>query len=123
MHLHGESVGAQFVDDVGDLGVSCIGNVFLEGHAKNCNRSGSVLALKQAANAFARDALTDAVIDLAPSQDHLRFVTGLLGAISQIIRIDSDAVAADKPRSELVKIPFCAGGGEHVASIDAKAIE
>src|SRR5215469_1683107 len=62
--------------------------------------------------------ITDSV-----GQDDLRFVARLLRAIGQVIRIDPDAVAADQPRSELVKIPFGAGGGEHVASIDAKAIE
>src|SRR5262249_25114419 len=98
-------------------------NVFFEGHAKNCNGRGTVLALKQAANAFMRDALADAVIDLATSQDDLRFVARILRAIGQVIRIDPDTVAADQPRSELVKIPFGAGSGEHVASIDAESIE
>ena len=123
MHLHGEPVRTQFVDDVGDLRIARIGNIFFKGHTKNRHRGGAGLALEQTAHAFARDALADAVIDLAARQDHLRLIPGLLRTVGQVIRIDPDAVAADQPRSEPIKIPFGAGGGEHIAGIDAEAIE
>jgi hypothetical protein len=70
-----------------------------------------------------RDALTDAVVDPAAGQNHLRLVTGLLRAERQIVRIDPDAVTADEPRGEFLKIPLGASRGQHVAGIDAETPE
>ena len=50
-------------------------------------------------------------------------IAGLLGAIGQVIRIDSDAVTADQPRLKRQEIPFRARGREHVASIDLERLK
>src|SRR5256885_6257426 len=51
---------------------------------------------------------------LAPGEDHLRFVAQLLGKMAEIIRIDPDAVPADKTRLEAEEVPFGPCRGEHV---------
>ena len=47
-------------------------------------------------------------------------IAGLLRAVRQVIGIDADAVAADQARIERQEIPFGAGGGEHIAGVDAE---
>src|SRR5205823_1909469 len=123
IHLYREAVGVQLIDDIGDFGVTGVGHVFLKSHAEDGDRGGPVLPFQQATNAFARDPLPDAVIDLSAGQNHLRFVTRLLGAIGQIIGIDADAVTPDQAGGELLEVPFGAGGGKHIASIDTKTFE
>ena len=63
-------------------------------------------ALQQRAHAFARDALAHAVIDAAAGQDDFRMIARLFGAECQVIRIDADAVPADKSGLEIQEIPF-----------------
>src|SRR5262249_2552116 len=65
MHLYHQSVRAQLIDDVGDSGISGVGNIFFKTDAENRDRSSAIVALEQAADAFTRDALPDAVVDLA----------------------------------------------------------
>src|SRR5215472_5136947 len=123
MHLYHQSVRAQLIDDVGDSGISRIGNIFLKTDAENGDCRCAVLALEQAPDAFVRDALAHAVVDLAPGQDDLRLIAGLLGPIRQIIRVDANAVTADQPRREFLEIPFRGGRCEHVTSINTDAFE
>ena len=50
-------------------------------------------------------------------------IAGLFGAKCQVVRIDADAVPADKPGLEIQEIPFGRRGGQHVAGVDAELME
>src|SRR4051812_43650419 len=58
----------------------------------------------------AHDAIGDMtphrIIDAPPGENNFRVVSDLLSAMRQIIRIDSDTMAADQPWLEGHKIPF-----------------
>src|SRR5256885_10100293 len=60
---------------------------------------------------------------LAPGEDHLRVVAQLLGKMAEIIRIDPDAVPADKTRLEAEEVPFGPCRGEHVPHRHARSEE
>src|SRR5262249_17411892 len=123
MHLYRQSIRAQLIDDVGDSGISGIGTIFFKTDAEDGDCRGPILALEQAADAFARDAQPDAVVDLAAGQDDLRLVAGLLGPICQIIRVDANAVTANQARREFLEIPFRGGRCQHVTRINTDAVE
>ena len=46
------------------------------------------------------DVLTHVVIDSAPGKNHLRVIAEFVGLVRQVVRIDTDAVATDQPRSK-----------------------
>ena len=46
-----------------------------------------------------------------------------LRLVGQIIGIDADAVAADQAGAVGVEVPFGAGGGEHLAGVEAEILE
>ena len=50
-------------------------------------------------------------------------IPGLLRSIGEIIRVDADAVAADKARGEVEEIPLGPSRGKHVAGVDAELVE
>ena len=63
---------SQLAHDVDDLGIARVRHVFLERQAEHGDASRRPrLRREQAAHAFARDALADAVVDAAAGQDHL----------------------------------------------------
>ncbi len=70
---------------------------------------------------LAANVRTDTVVHAAAGKHDLRVVAELLGLMGQIVRVDADAVAAHQARREAEEIPLGAGGGEHIAGIEAEA--
>jgi hypothetical protein len=60
------------------------------------------------------------VVGAAACQNNLGMVAGLLGPISQVIRIDADAVATDNPGLKGKEIPFGSCCRERVATAAAR---
>jgi hypothetical protein len=58
--------------------------------------------------------LAHAVIDATSGVDHLRVITQHVRLVCQIIRIDTDAVAADQTRTEGQEIPLAARSLQHL---------
>src|SRR5665647_2684369 len=75
------------------------------------------------ANAFAGDPLTHGIVNAAARENDFRMVTGLGGAIGEIIRIDADTVSADQAGLEVLEIPFGRGCRQYVAGVDAQALK
>src|SRR5207237_10651343 len=60
------------------------------------------------------DPASHVIIGSAAGQDHLAVVAELPSAKAQIVRVYTDAVPSDEAGMERQKIPFRAGGVEHV---------
>jgi hypothetical protein len=50
-------------------------------------------------------------------------ITGLFRAKGQIVRVNADAVPADKARLKVHEIPFRRSRGEHIAGVDAELMK
>ena len=46
-----------------------------------------------------------------------------LGAPSEIIRVDSDAMSSDKTRTERQEIPLCPGSLQHIKGVYSHLVE
>ena len=77
---------------------------------------------EQPAHAFTRDTEADVIVDPAAGENDLRMIARHLGAMRQVIRIDTDAVTADEAWIERQKIPFGARSRNYVAGIDAERL-
>src|SRR5581483_7288130 len=67
--LHRHAEGLKLPHDVDDLGVADVGNVFLEGKAEDDDPFRTRFAAHQFAQAFAGNALADAIVDLPAGQN------------------------------------------------------
>ena len=120
-----EVVFLQCLVDVDDLGVAHVGAVLLEGETKDED-----VAL-QNLNAFLQHQLdglggnvfTHAVVHSTPGKDNLGIVTITLGALGQIIRVDTDTMATHQSRTERQEVPLGACGFQHVEGVDAHLVE
>ena len=65
----------------------------------------------------------DDVIDLARGADDIGDIAFGGGLVQQVIRINSDAMAADKAGLEADEIPFGGCGVDHLVGVDAVHIE
>src|SRR5665811_726481 len=113
VHLHGDAGRRQFAHDVDDFRIANIRHVFLEGETENGHALGPPAAVFNKAQAFARDFLSNRIVDAPAGENDLWIETGFLRAVGQIVRVDANAVAADQPGCEGKEIPFRARRGEH----------
>ena len=58
-----------------------------------------------------------------PGQDHLGSIADLLRLVSQVVRIDADAVPADEAGPEVQEIPLRPGRLQYLFGIDAEPVE
>src|SRR5690606_20628622 len=70
-----------------------------------------------------RDVGAHAIVDSAASEDDLRVIADFLGAVSEIIWVHADAMAADEAGGERKKVPLCGGGAENVLCIQAELMK
>ena len=63
------------------------------------------------------------VIDITSRVDHFGVVTNLHGFVHQIVGVYANAMATNKARVKLEKVPFGAGGLEYVIGIDAELVK
>src|SRR6266436_4919361 len=85
-------------DEVDDLGIAHVRAVLLEGQAHDQNAAadnGKALLHHQPGDAVG-DMASHAVVDASAGQDHLGVIADLLGAMSQVVRVDADTMAADE---------------------------
>src|SRR5581483_7413480 len=61
-------------------------------------------------------------VDTAAGEDHLRVIADLLRERGYVIRIDAEAMPADKTGLEPQEVPLRPRGTEHVRRADADAI-
>jgi hypothetical protein len=54
------------------------------------------------------------------ARDDLRVITGLPGFLDKVVRVNGDAVAADKPGAVMVEVLLGTGCPEHFIRIDAE---
>ena len=106
VHLHLKAERFQLADDIDDARVARIRNILLEGQAEYRDDTSSPLPPQQSPDAFFRNALAHAVVDPPAGENDFRVIAGLLGAIGQVIWVNSDAVAADESRLKGKKFHF-----------------
>src|SRR5215208_178459 len=90
--------------------VAQVGDVLLEREAED--QRGSCVApsiMKRIG-----DPRAHSVVGPASGENDLRIVTKLLSQMTEVIRVDTDAVAAHQPWFEGEEVPFGLPGGEHV---------
>ena len=64
-----------------------------------------------------------AVVEAPPGKDDFRVIADRHRLVREVIRIDADAMAADKTRAKGEKIPLRAGRLQHRFGVDAHAVE
>ena len=102
------TVSRQFRNDINYPGIADIGDVFLEGKAKDGDAGltdGLVGGDEHLDRPFG-DVFSHAIVYPASGQDHFRVVTQAFGLVGKIVRIDADAMASDQSRAEGEKIPL-----------------
>ena len=122
-HRHG-SKPAQLGNDVDDPGVAQIGVVLFEGEAKD-HDPGALhhgTAGREEADAFLGDPDPHTVIDAPRGADQLGMQAQGFGLVDEVERIDANAVAADQTWPKRGEIPFAAGGGQDVESVDTDSL-
>ena len=66
---------------------------------------------------------THAVIYAPAGKNNFRMIADLLCAVREVIGIDANAVATDKPRLELKEIPLCGGSRQNFVRIEAEFVK
>ena len=120
-----DSVLGKLVYNVDDPCVSCIGAVFLKGEAQNGD-----LGIFYRASAFRKklderlhNVLTHVIVDASARKNDLTVIADLLGLIRQIVRVNADAVTADKTGGKLEEIPLCSRRLEDGFGVDSELME
>ena len=116
-----EIIFFESLDDVDNLGVAHIGAILFE-----CKAEDDDVAIEHL-DAFLEHEFDDAVgyisvhavVHAAAGEDYLGVVTVALGALGEIIGIDTDTVAADESGLEGEEVPFSRGSLEDVSCVDA----
>src|SRR5262249_20936770 len=78
-------------------------------------RGAGAPAFKEAAQALARYAHPDGIVDAPTGKNHVGMIARFLRSIGEVIGIDPDAVATDQARGEVEKIPLGPGRCKHIA--------
>ena len=125
VNVGGDVVFPQFLEDVDHPGVAQVRAVFLEGEAHD-QHAGAVDV--DAAPGHRLDQLRDdvgahAVVEAAAGEDDLGVVADRLRLVREVVRIDTDAVAADQAGPERQEIPLAAGSLQHGFGVDAHPVE
>jgi hypothetical protein len=123
--VHPRAVLAELTNHVDDPGVAHVGTVLLEREPEHQHTR--VADVDAAADHELRHLLRDidahVVVDAPAREDHFRVVADRLRLVGEVVRIDTDAVAADEPRAERQEVPFAARREQHFLRVDAHAIE
>ena len=123
--VHFQPVAAQLGNKIRDFGIAKVRAVFLEGKPGD-DRFRAVrgeAGLRQALHRHLGDEARHAVVDAPPGEDRLGLVAEHLGSVRQVIGIDADAVAAHKAGMEREEVRLGGSGAQHLAGVDAHAVE
>src|SRR6266700_1740274 len=121
--LNGYAERLQLTDDVDNLRISDVDDIFLKCQSEHCYSRRLRAAFQKAAQALARDAYPDGIVDAPAGENHVGMIARLLRSKRQVIRVDANAVAADEARRETDEIPFGRSRRKHVAGVDVELVE
>src|SRR5690606_20697059 len=99
--------------------------VFLERNTQHqyaCLVDGDILFGHQLDHAVG-DIDAHVVVDLAAGEDHLGVIAKAFSLVREVIRVNADAVAADKSGLEGQKIPLGTGRFEDFIGVNADALK
>jgi hypothetical protein len=113
----------QFTDDVDNLRIPDVDDIFLKRQSEHCYSRGLCAGFQETAQALARNAYPDGVVDTATGENHVGMIARLLRAEGQVIGVDADAVAADEARGEIDEIPFGRSRRKYLARVDVELVE
>ena len=107
------------------LAVAGVGAVFLEGdtHDQDIGTHHRQAFFGHRTYQLIRNVIGHAVVQTSSGQDHFGVVTGLGGAVGQVVRVYADAMATDKAGAETQEIPLGAGGFEDLFGIQIQEVE
>ena len=115
----------KFTDHIDHTGVSNIRTVLFEGNAQH-----QYLCTFDLLSFFDHqfyhligDIDTHIVIETATGKDNLRIVPYLLCLMCQVVRVNTNAVPSDKPRTEWQEVPLGTGGFKYGFCVDAEFVE
>lgn len=103
-----EVVLLESFDDVNDFGVAHIGTIFLEGEAEHEDVATKYLYafFEHELDYTVGNICPHAVVHAASGEDNFRIVAVALGALGEIIGVNSDAMTANETRLEGKEIPL-----------------
>ena len=102
---------AKAFDHVDYPAVAQVGNILLEGQSQYQNATG--LAPKPLVEPVA-DPCAHGIVCVAPGQNDMWLMPQLLGAVSEIVGVDTDAVSSHQAGLEREKVPLRARRVEHI---------
>ncbi len=120
-----ESEPLQCFDQREHLGIAGIGTIFFKRHAEHIrgrSRCGDSL-LSHEFQGLACHKMRHAVVDAPTGKNDLGLIADHLGFVGQVVRVNADAVPADKARLERQEIPLAARRIEHITGIDVEPVE
>src|SRR5437763_10703428 len=120
--LNGYAERLQLTDDVDNLRISDVDDIFLKCQTEHCYSRRLRAAFQKAAQALACDAYPDGVVDAPAGENHVGMIARLLRSKRQVIRIDANEVAAAEARRETDEIPFGRSRRKHVAGVDVELV-
>ena len=123
MRVHscdGKAIRCQLMIDVNGTGIADVGTVLLECHAEQDDaRPRNVNPLQdEFTHEIARDKGAHAFIDLAGRPYERRMAAEVLSLVDEIIRVNANAMAADKSRTEVQGIPLRVHCSDDLSQID-----
>ena len=120
-----EVILLQGLVDVDDLSVAHVGAIFLEGEAQDNDVAVEHLnaLLQHQFDGFCSHILTHSIIHATTGKDNLWVVAVTLGALCQIVGVNTDAVAAHQTGTEGQEIPLGACGLQHVEGVNTHLVE
>ena len=107
VHINTMTNGVQRMHDLCHQRITQIRHVLLEGEAKHKNIG---FGAGQSSSDLPGHEICHAVIHIASGEDHFRRVAGFACTVSEILRIDADAMPANKSRGEIEEVPFRTSG-------------
>ena len=124
-HVHFDVVALQLPDDVGDLRVADVRDVFFEGEAHDEDAGIEWVATlgEHAFDHLLAHMGTHGVIDKPARIDDPGVVAELVRFPRQVVGVDANAVSAHQTGAELQEVPFRPCGFQDLVRVDADALE
>ena len=115
----------QLVDNVDYARISDVGDILLEGHTHNENpRLGDFLAcIYNHLYNLVGYACTHTVVESTTRINHTCVITKLFCLVKQVVRVNTDAMSANKTRRELQEVPLCSCCFQNLVSVDSHDVE
>src|SRR5690606_17924954 len=125
VHVYGNVVVLQFIDNIDNTGIAQIGAVFLEGQAHDQYTRTLYLhaALGHALDQLRHHVLAHTVVQPTAGQNDFRVIADGLRLVRQVIRVHANAVPAHQAGPERQEVPLGTSSFQHGLCIDAQTVE